>query len=352
MTYHVIKKVKGHLYLYAQDSWREGAKVRTRSTYIGTVNPVSGAIAKTPKSDMEALRAIGRATRAALAKTMRDGIPADKASIKVEPPKPPARHPTDLPRKQRLSLQKGYTRAPGCLQLRINAAAITASSARVTSLHQKHIASLSQCGIAADKLPRLVVCHGWTNRLRKTWLKDTWSITVSRFGKGRRAALYRNLHDGLARQKLAALETHAPDRFKALSLQLSERAKSTNYALQCYVWNSDTPNSTAKMIGLKLFSHMNPIKLTKRKTMKAAELGLTSYDNAASWRGEAHELLVEISRNGLTKTINAAWLAKRAAEQTSHRARKYETATKAAAQATLFDLRLAKIALLADAFAL
>jgi hypothetical protein len=33
--YHVVKTIKGHRYLYAQRTWREGGHVRTQSRYIG-----------------------------------------------------------------------------------------------------------------------------------------------------------------------------------------------------------------------------------------------------------------------------------------------------------------------------
>jgi hypothetical protein len=33
--YQVVKAIKGHRYLYAQRTWREGKKVRTESRYIG-----------------------------------------------------------------------------------------------------------------------------------------------------------------------------------------------------------------------------------------------------------------------------------------------------------------------------
>src|SRR5215208_2067464 len=39
--YHVVKAIKGHRYLYAQRTWREGKKVRTESRYIGPASPDS-----------------------------------------------------------------------------------------------------------------------------------------------------------------------------------------------------------------------------------------------------------------------------------------------------------------------
>ena len=36
--YQVIKVIKGHRYLYAQRTWREGKHVRTESRYIGKVS--------------------------------------------------------------------------------------------------------------------------------------------------------------------------------------------------------------------------------------------------------------------------------------------------------------------------
>ena len=39
MTYRVIKKIKGHSYLYEQSSYRIGEKVKTKSRYLGPVSP-------------------------------------------------------------------------------------------------------------------------------------------------------------------------------------------------------------------------------------------------------------------------------------------------------------------------
>ena len=40
MPYRVVKKINGCHYLYEQETYREGGKVRTRSQYIGAVDPV------------------------------------------------------------------------------------------------------------------------------------------------------------------------------------------------------------------------------------------------------------------------------------------------------------------------
>lgn len=40
MAYRVIKTIKGRQYIYEQSTYREGGKVRTRSSYIGAVDPV------------------------------------------------------------------------------------------------------------------------------------------------------------------------------------------------------------------------------------------------------------------------------------------------------------------------
>lgn len=60
MAYLVIKRVKGRPYAYRQESYREGGKVRTRSQYLGPVEPaVADQIAATRKqlgkADMTAL---------------------------------------------------------------------------------------------------------------------------------------------------------------------------------------------------------------------------------------------------------------------------------------------------------
>ena len=38
MSYKVVKKVKGHYYLYIQKSWRENGVVKTESHYLGKVD--------------------------------------------------------------------------------------------------------------------------------------------------------------------------------------------------------------------------------------------------------------------------------------------------------------------------
>ena len=53
--YQVIKAIKGHRYLYAQRTWREGKHVRTESRYIGPVAdenaPASAASSPPPSSN-------------------------------------------------------------------------------------------------------------------------------------------------------------------------------------------------------------------------------------------------------------------------------------------------------------
>lgn len=40
MTYRVIKTIKGRRYVYEQETYRAGGKVRTKSRYIGPVDPI------------------------------------------------------------------------------------------------------------------------------------------------------------------------------------------------------------------------------------------------------------------------------------------------------------------------
>ena len=39
MTYRVVKKINGRSYLYEQETYREGGKVKTRSRYISPIDP-------------------------------------------------------------------------------------------------------------------------------------------------------------------------------------------------------------------------------------------------------------------------------------------------------------------------
>jgi len=63
VAYHVIKRVKGRSYLYLQESFREGGGVRTRSKYIGAVDPDTGELSETSLSDSELVNLFRREIR-------------------------------------------------------------------------------------------------------------------------------------------------------------------------------------------------------------------------------------------------------------------------------------------------
>lgn len=54
MAYRVIKKINGSHYLYEQETYREGGKVRTRSQYIGAVDPKQAARLKSHGEPLDA----------------------------------------------------------------------------------------------------------------------------------------------------------------------------------------------------------------------------------------------------------------------------------------------------------
>ena len=84
MAYHVIKRVKNRLYLYAQEGWRDGNRVRTRSTYIGAIDSATGEINPTPKSNLAALQALGHETRDQVSVLVSEGLPLEASSLAVK----------------------------------------------------------------------------------------------------------------------------------------------------------------------------------------------------------------------------------------------------------------------------
>ena len=81
MAYLAIKKVKGRFYGYLQESYRDGASVRTRTVeYLGAIEP------KVAEQYRATRRQLGQADMAALVQSVRQASAAATGLKKCRPP--------------------------------------------------------------------------------------------------------------------------------------------------------------------------------------------------------------------------------------------------------------------------
>ena len=119
----------------------------------------------------------------------------------------------------------------------------------------------------------------------------------------------------LAQQKTHLLKTHAPAKHKALTLHLQTLDADTTKELRRYIINSTTGNKFAKLVGLRLWGNLNPIrrgKTSRSKELDPSSLGLTSYGKR-NIKTETQDLMTAISKKGSRQLlINAGEQQKKA----------------------------------------
>jgi len=241
MSYRVVKKINGSHYLYEQETYREGGKVRTRSQYIGAVDPKL----------IKQLKSRGEPLEAALMSPEPETIVPAKSDTELtvkytvttvddEPPKstfglddiPSPSKPKPEPRfnttkndksKPTKNIRSQLLRIKAKVERHnINRTALEAEHRRFT----RHVEGL---GLKTDSIGRVLVGTGKKVRCRRQ-RSGNHVITIPRFntkkkkgdiGPATRAAFKREYRKALAGTYLDAIKAQDPKYYAGLEQSLT-----------------------------------------------------------------------------------------------------------------------------------
>lgn len=277
MPYRVVKKINGRDYLYEQETYREGGKVRTKSKYIGAV--VAADISKP---------VINTTNRDGKAHTDKESAPA--------PPKP-------LPEPSPKLSSKPVER----LRIKARVEPHKISRAALEAEHRRFTGHMESLGLKMDNIRRIRVGSGKSVRCRKTGRGD-YVITLPRHKVGKtkgrtggsiRTVFRREYRKALAGTYLDAIKAQDPQYYAGLEQNLSAAFKIQNKAISKYLMNSKRKPSQSMALTLH-FMHSKMLSDWSKARIPAQMLGLADHARRSHWRQDAEATMAEIQRYGWT----------------------------------------------------
>jgi len=319
MSYRVVKKINGCHYLYDQETYREGGKVRTRSQYLGAVDPQMVKRLKTRGEPVEA---------ALITLPSEPEDPEIKYTVelipKVAPPKKPVEakpetSPQQLAKKVDKPLNttlRRKTEKPKSLHiqpLRIKSKVERHNISRVAleGEHRRFVGHMEALGLKTERLGLVLIGTGKQVRCRRQ-RSGNYVITLPRLKvkvsprkktKGAlrrpatRVAFKREYRKALAGVYLDAIKAQDPKYYAGLEQNLSAAYKAQNKAISRYIMNSGW--KTSQKIGLTLhYLHSKMLSNWSKSYIPSEIVGLADHERRDTWRQDAEAMMSEIQKFG------------------------------------------------------
>jgi len=255
MSYRVVKKINGSHYLYEQETYREGGKVRTRSQYIGAVDPKLVKRLKSRGEPIEAALIPAQPTTLTPAQTdVEPTITYTVTAVDIEPPNSPSQ-PKDNPsppkpettlraeprlnttNKQKYKLTKNNASQPLRIKAKVERHKI--SQTALEAEHRRFTRHMEGLGLKTDGIGRVLIGVGKQVRCRRQ-RSGNYVITIPRFktnkakghiGPATRTAFKHEYRKALAGTYLDALKAQDPKYYTGLEQNLSAAFKAQNKAI-------------------------------------------------------------------------------------------------------------------------
>jgi len=330
MTYRVVKKINGRSYLYEQETYREGGKVRTRSQYIGAVDPK---LVKRLKSRGEPIEA-ALMMPAPKPVTPADGEPeitytvtiatqepeyVDATQVRTPDTKSPELSKAKNPSKQTNRLNTTKNTQPRKdksirsqpLRIKAKVERHNISRTALEAEHRRFTRHMEGLGLKAEGIGRVLVGTGRQVRCRRQ-SSGNYVITIPRFkskkkkgdvGPATRTAFKREYRKALAGTYLDAIKAQDPKYYAGLEQNLSAAFKAQNKAIGRYLMNSKRKPSLN--IGLTLhFLYSKMLSNWSKLHISSEKLGLADHERRDDWRQDAAATMAEIQQRGWSQTYS------------------------------------------------
>ncbi len=330
MTYRVVKKINGSHYLYEQETYREGGKVRTRSSYIG---PVDGKEYKRLKSRGEPIEAalIDRTLDTPTVEPTLEPEPEIKITVTAMSPQPkpskqkspphvtpptPKRSVKPVSKLNTTNKRQYTTKALPKLPLKIRAKVERHHISRTAleAEHRRFLAHLTAKGLDASKIGRVLIGTGKRVQAKRR-RSGNYVVTVPRWKTkttrrkksehrpatgGTRVDFKREYRKALAGTYLDAIKAQDPQYYAGLELNLKTAFKAQNKAITHYIRNSKFKG--AHKIGLTLhFMQSKMLSNWSKAHIAAEKVGFVDHERRDTWQQDAIAMMSEIQKHGWNK---------------------------------------------------
>lgn len=355
MSYKVIKKIKGNLYLYLQTSFRAGGKVKTKSVYLGAVSGGGGSAGTgqtipppsaeghdagdiqpgldldthhdgaTPSESPTEPRGQAKATQTPPQSEKPAGSPpGDKTGVRASAEtmatdRPESGQLHEAPKGQKQAkTQSGkkvaetMATAEGIeakIKIKIDLERHRISEKGLLSVLKNQISTLQGVGLDTSKLAKIKLVYSSVNetepRHKKSLLSSNYKVYIPAYHKGNRTKFLQEYRRAVAKQGLDLVRSEDPALYSQIKSAFDESYKRTNQALSSYLLATTDKNKSVKAFIVRFFGIYHG-KMTG--TQQAEDLGLTD-TTRETWTDEYADIMGDIAKRGY-KTVLNEWEAR------------------------------------------
>jgi len=266
MAYKVVKKVKGHYYLYLQESYRVGKQVKTTSQYLSKVDEAFAKSIKNKKSNNTKVDII---TEETFFKKI--------TSISINNPK--SKYPPTTMKAQfsMFSDKKQGVKNMVYPYLKIKTKAKISHSA-LWKEYRKNTNRLSK-DYHLDKMPKITIKTGSEIGIKRRGALN-YTLTVPE-KRGVRNLVKDEYDKIFGRIELDLMKAQNPRTYHKLKTEFQDSLKNTKRHLKTFIKNHDNHlDKESYGIALSMFNRANAVKKTRtgKSTIDKEKLGVGYYD--------------------------------------------------------------------------
>jgi len=281
LSYKVIKWIKGHAYLYEQETYRVGGKVKTKSRYIGVASD----------SDVRTFSSANGTKKPENTNTESNQRPTEteKAFTSAEVPAVPQVNTTN-------NSETSPDPSPP-LDIKVDFNRYTISERSLQKEYETFTKRIAAIGLDTSKMTPIRIVHGKEIKHHKSWYSKSYTVMIPRSSKYVNTTKFKlEFSKALARSGLDLLQKQRPDMYVKLAERFDESFRRTQEALTVYILNSQDRNRIYKAIALKWFGKVYQLQ---RNIPNPERVGLIDYSERKSWDDELVTIMADIQKNGL-----------------------------------------------------
>lgn len=291
MVYFVIKTIKGHRYLYEQQTWRDGNHVRTLSRYIGPEGQPPGGggeKAENNSNDKEHGKTGGPDDKtSSMFRAVQGMVPGQKTTpgagtvggTQTLDKTPPTRAFND----------------PVSLDIGVRLENYAISETALWEEKRGLLRRLEVMGLDTGRFPTIRVRHGLTVAHKRKAFGEGYVVTLPRGGSGNRTRFKREFSRALMRASFDMVREQHPQLYLRIAGLFDESYRKTQQALTTYILNSNDRRRRFKAIALMWWGRYAQVH---RSPLKPESLGVIDASRRKDWVDEVVQIGGELQRRG------------------------------------------------------
>jgi len=265
LTYKVIKKIKGHYYIYEQESYRQDGKVRTRNRYLGLLHKEVA-------------------------------LPIDDVHGKIYET---LTVPKETPKDKKINGNKNKDVAErAIINNRTDLNRYRISETAIKKIAEKFIVHLESMGIDTQTMSKIKLRYGTKVGYKKAF-SGAYVVYLPKYASGNRTKFQKAIGRALIMSGLELIRKQKPELYDYIKQRFDESYRKTQWMLWNYILNTNDYKKLFKALGLIVFRIYTPIYKSR---LPAEDLGLTDFKRK-TWQDEIGDLITQVMRKGYKGTL-------------------------------------------------